>query len=255
MTMMTAIQEQLRRIESDRGVTILYAAESGSRAWGFASPDSDYDVRFIYVRPVRDYLRVDPPRDTIELPIVGDLDVNGWDIMKALALFRKSNPPLMEWLASPIVYRDERGFADRSREIAASQFSPRRMAYHYLHMACGNYRDYIEGRTDVRLKKYLYVLRPLACILWIERNGAPPPTAFAENLAGIDLADTVRTRIATLLAEKSKTGEMGLGPADPILNDFIVRERDRIETAVKSLRDPLFDSETINRASWSIFGL
>ena len=101
------IQRQLVEIEEERGVNILYAVESGSRAWGFASPDSDYDVRFLYIRPVLDYLRIRPMRDVIEVPITDDLDTNGWDIIKALNLFRSSNPALLEWLRSPIVYREE----------------------------------------------------------------------------------------------------------------------------------------------------
>lgn len=100
------IEAKLNEIETEYGVRILYAVESGSRAWGFASQDSDYDVRFIYVGAMRDYARIDPCRDVIELPIENDLDVNGWDLIKALVLFRKSNPPLMEWLYSPIVYKE-----------------------------------------------------------------------------------------------------------------------------------------------------
>src|SRR5438105_459905 len=131
----TRIQRELDRIETEQNVRILYAVESGSRAWGFDSPDSDYDVRFIYIRPVREYLRVSPPRDVIELPITETLDVNGWDIYKALELYRKSNPPLLEWLNSPIVYREKGELAADLRRLARDYFSPLRMTYHYLSMA------------------------------------------------------------------------------------------------------------------------
>ena len=113
------IHRQLDEIESVHNVSILYAVESGSRAWGFASPDSDFDVRFLYVRPVLDYLRIRPMRDVIELPLTGDLDTNGWDIVKALNLFRSSNPALLEWLRSPIIYRERGGL------VTASETSPK----------------------------------------------------------------------------------------------------------------------------------
>ena len=98
-------------IEREQDTRLLFAVESGSRAWGFASPDSDYDVRFVYKRGMREYVRMREQRDVIELPIIGDLDINGWDIVKALTQFRKSNPSLLEWLHSPIVYRENGDFA------------------------------------------------------------------------------------------------------------------------------------------------
>ncbi|MCA9438875.1 MAG: nucleotidyltransferase domain-containing protein, partial [Candidatus Omnitrophica bacterium] len=138
------ILSQLERIEDDRSVSILYACESGSRAWGFESRDSDYDVRFIYIRPRDWYLSVDleKKRDVIELPIDDQLDINGWDARKALKLFRKSNPPLLEWLGSPIVYAEPFKFASTLREISKTHNAPTGCAYHYLHMARGNYREF-----------------------------------------------------------------------------------------------------------------
>lgn len=131
---------------------ILLAVESGSRAWGFASPDSDYDVRFIYVRPQNEYLRLDPHRDVIELPIDDVLDINGWDMYKTLQLLHKSNPTLFEWFSSPIVYL-ETDFAERFRGIMNSYFSTKRGLLHYLSMAEKNYRNYLRGDM-VRAKKY-----------------------------------------------------------------------------------------------------
>jgi predicted nucleotidyltransferase len=100
------ILEQLEQIEQEEQVTILYACESGSRAWGFPSQDSDYDVRFIYLHKPEWYLSIYDKRDVIERPINNMLDINGWDLRKALNLFRKSNPPLLEWLQSPIQYKE-----------------------------------------------------------------------------------------------------------------------------------------------------
>ena len=150
----------LDAIEREEGVRVLFACESGSRAWGFASPDSDYDVRFVYVQPRDWYLSIGDQRDVIERPIVDLYDVSGWDLRKALRLFRKSNPPMLEWLGSPIVYRERTTAAASLRRIAARSFSPRACAFHYLHMARGNYREYLQADA-LPLKKYLYVLRPL----------------------------------------------------------------------------------------------
>lgn len=102
------INEELDKIERKEGVRILHAVESGSRAWGFASPDSDYDVRFVYVRPKEDYLRLDEPKDVIEWQLDEVLDINGWDLKKALRQFAKGNVTLFEWSESPIVYRTTR---------------------------------------------------------------------------------------------------------------------------------------------------
>lgn len=141
------ILDRLKTIELEENVSILLAVESGSRAWGFPSQDSDYDVRFIYVHPQDWYLsyRLESKSDTIERPIVDDYDCAGWDLRKALKLFVKSNPPLLEWLDSDLIYLDRHDFAARMRELRNAFFSPQACAYHYLHMAQGNFRSYLQG--------------------------------------------------------------------------------------------------------------
>ena len=129
------IISRLREIEGENTVKILYACESGSRAWGFPSSDSDYDVRFVYIRSVESYLSVQKSRDVIEYPEIGKLDISGWDLQKALLLLRKSNPPLLEWLGSPIVYLEGYSIAAQMRELAAQYYSATASVYHYLHMA------------------------------------------------------------------------------------------------------------------------
>ena len=159
------IVQKLHEIEEKEHVKILLAVESGSRAWGFASPDSDYDVRFLYVRTREDYLQLDPLRDVIEQPINDLLDINGWDLQKALRLMYKSNPTLFEWLKSPIIYI-ETEFADEMRRVMSDYFSVKHSLYHYISMAEGNYKKYL--RTEmVKAKKYFYVLRPLLAGQWI----------------------------------------------------------------------------------------
>lgn len=149
--MQEEIRRKLRDIERQQDVRIIYAVESGSRAWGFASPDSDWDVRYIYVRRPEDYLRVDSIRDTIEGPLDDVLDFSGWDVKKALKLMRRTNPSLMEWSASPIVYRETPAWG-LVREAIQNYFSARSVIFHYDSMATGNWHRHMEGE-QVRLKK------------------------------------------------------------------------------------------------------
>lgn len=228
------IRAELAALGEAEGVRVLYAVESGSRAWGFASTDSDWDVRFLYVRPRDWYLSVDleQRRDVIERPISDALDINGWDLRKALKLLHKSNPPLLEWLHSPVVYLAEPEVVKRLRELAQVYYSPIASWYHYLHMAEGNYREYLRGET-VRVKKYLYVLRPLFAVRWLERHGTPAPVEFA-HLLGDDPepeSGPVRTAVAGLLARKMAGEELDRGPSDPVLNGFIETELERLREA------------------------
>jgi predicted nucleotidyltransferase len=213
----------LRQIEVDHDVTVLFACESGSRGWGFASPDSDYDVRFIYVNRLSWYLTVDAGRDVIEQPISGDLDVNGWDLRKTLQLLRSSNPTLLEWLRSPIVYREEAGTVARLRALAEGGFSAVRGYHHYVSMAKKNFREHLRGEV-VRYKKYLYVLRPLLAARWIHEGRGVPPMRFAA-LAQATLDDpALLDEINRLLEVKMQAGEAATSPRWVGIHDFIESE-------------------------------
>lgn len=245
------ILSALRQMEEENGVEILLAVESGSRAWGFASEDSDYDVRFVYKRSLRDYLRVSVPRDVIELPIVDELDVNGWDLLKALRLFRKSNPSLMEWLFSPVVYLERGAFAGQLREWVQEHYSFQRLVLHYLNMAKGTYRSHLQGKPEIPLKKYLYVLRPLVCIRWVEQCLSAPPTSIWTALEGIELPSDVRSSLMELLYRKMGADELRLGPTDPNLDRFIQSELIRIPDAVTVIPDRTPPESTLDRAAWA----
>ncbi len=223
------ILERLAAIEQTHAVRILYACESGSRAWGFASPDSDYDVRFIYARPRDWYLGIDLEhrRDVIEYPIDGVLDINGWDWRKALQLMHKCNPPLFEWLHSPIVYRTQPGFQEAMQALTPRYYMPLACAWHYLHMARGNYREYLQG-DPVRLKKYLYVLRPLLAVGWLESGRGVAPTPFRELVETLVPSGALRDAIEHLLRLKQGGEELAWGPRIPILNDWIETELARL---------------------------
>ncbi len=220
------VMQELQRIESTHNVTILFACESGSRGWGFASPDSDYDVRFIYVHRLPWYLTVAPARDVIEVPISGDLDVIGWDLRKALGLMRESNPTLLEWLGSPIVYREELETMARFRTLAAQVFSNAKAWHHYASMAKKNFREHLQA-DEVRYKKYLYVLRPLLAARWIRSEGTVPPMRFAELAQ--HMLDATRDaalidEINALLEVKMRAGEAATSPRWPGIHAFIEAE-------------------------------
>jgi uncharacterized protein len=225
--MRATILQCLRAIEAEHAVKVIYACESGSRGWGFASPDSDYDVRFVYVNRLDWYLSVEPGRDVIEQPISGELDVNGWDLRKALKLLRASNPVLLEWLRSPIVYLQDEPLASGLRELAERHLSFDRAYYHYVSMAKKNCREHLLGET-VRYKKYLYVLRPLLAARWIRDGRGAPPMVFAE-LAQAALDDAALIdEINRLLAVKMRAGEAATSPRWEDIHRFIQAE---LETA------------------------
>jgi predicted nucleotidyltransferase len=220
----------LDSLESEEGIRIVYACESGSRAWGFESGDSDYDVRFLYVRPREWYLSIDFEKkpDVVERPVADALDVSGWDLRKALNLLRKSNPPLLEWLGSPIVYRDRLSVAAKLRELRPVYYSPRTCTYHYLRMARNNYRDFLRG-PEVQRKKYLYVLRPVLAVLWIEQGLGVVPTEFQLVVERLVEPGRLKDAVDELLRAKKAGAELGLGPPLAPINDFLDRELDRLD--------------------------
>ena len=242
-----AIQITLNEIEREQDFRIIYACESGSRAWGFSSTDSDYDVRFLYVHAPDWYLSVDVEEkpDVFERPITDELDISGWDLRKALKLLRKSNPPLLEWLNSPIVYREMTQVMERLKELVPEFYSPIACAYHYLHMAQGNYREYSRGDVVWR-KKYLYILRPLLAIGWIEKETAAVPMEFQVLLDRLVPESDLRKAIDDLLEAKKSGKELDRGPAVPEINAFIESELRRLETEMPKRIHPRADVERLN---------
>lgn len=226
--MRVAITRRLVEVEERHGVRVLYAAESGSRAWGFPSPDSDYDVRFIYVHPRDWYLSVNEARDVIEDGVDEmDFDVAGWDLRKALRLFLKANPALWEWLVSPIVYRDDGGVARRLRGIAAGTYSPKALAHHYLSIAREKERRTVASKERVKAKKYVYVLRPLLALGWLDENGTLPPMAMPEIMTGVTLPENVRQAILDLVEHKAVTPEGAYVDRIPLLDEWMEEAYER----------------------------
>lgn len=209
---------KLREIEEKENVVILHAVESGSRAWGFASPDSDYDVRFIYVRPIEYYLQLEQKKDTIEWALDEVLDINGWDLSKVLRHFHKSNAVMFEWANSPVVYKT----TELWREIvqgAAEYFSEKAAVYHYYGTAKKNCELFLRGE-NVRYKKYFYVLRPLLACQWIEQRHCPPPVLFSEMAESI-LENRMKSFVSHLLELKTKMTEAETAAHIPEIDEYI----------------------------------
>jgi predicted nucleotidyltransferase len=223
----SVIRARLDAFEREEVIRIVLAVESGSRAWGFASPDSDYDVRFIYVRRVEDYAALFVPRDVIERPIADDLDYSGWDLRKALSLGLAWNPALVEWLTSPITYRENGWEAEAMRQLFARPLNRDALVRHYFGLAWKQFGRHIGTRTNVNLKKYFYVVRPAVALLWLEtRAEETPPMSLPALLDGVAIPADVAAAIVSLRERKSTTSEFGEGPRIEALDRFCVARMD-----------------------------
>lgn len=232
--MRNKIIQKLKYIEVKDEVKILYAIESGSRGWGFESKDSDYDIRFIYVHPLDWYLSIEEKRDVIEYPISDSLDISGWDIKKALKLFKSSNPPLYEWLNSPIVYIEKGDFAKKLRESSIKFYSPTSSIYHYLNMAKGNYKAYL-AKSKVKIKKYFYALRPVLACMWVEKHKTLPPMEFEKLLNAQNLELPLIKEVSSLLKRKRSGEELDVKNKIEIIDKFLKDKISYFEDYIKSL--------------------
>ena len=232
MSIQEEIGEKLKEIEEKENVKILHCVESGSRAWGFASPDSDYDVRFIYVHQADWYLKLEKTRDVIEWQLDDVLDINGWDLKKTLTLLHSSNPTIFEWNQSPIVYKTTSEWKVVS-DIINNYFVQKSGLYHYLSTAKSNYREYLKGDI-VRVKKYFYVLRPILACKWILKNQTPPPMLFSE-LTDACLEEEMKEPVRELLRIKTETPEIGEAKRIDVINEYIDRTIPEIEKLIADL--------------------
>lgn len=240
-TMRRRVRDVLDQIETEHEVRVLFACESGSRGWGFASPDSDYDVRFIYVHKPEWYLRVESTRDVIEKPIDAELDVCGWEWRKALGLLKRANPTLMDWLDSPIIYRQNDNVMAHLNSLSGHFFSAERARWHYQSMAYKNYRQYLQD-DEVKLKKYFYVLRPLLAVRWIEAGKGSPPMRFDLLLKGTLEEGPLLQDIVELLVAKQRAGEAQYGARWPVLHAFIEEELARSQAVITTSPDKRNDA-------------
>jgi predicted nucleotidyltransferase len=217
------IRSELSAIEREHGVKIVLAVESGSRAWGFPSQDSDYDVRFIYLRPVEDYLTVVPRRDVIERPVDAVLDVNGWDIRKAIALMLKSNAVLQEWLSSPVRYIEVEPVSRQLKDFLEKVADTRAFEYHYDHQAQRSFAEVCATGNEVRMKSYCYALRASLALRWLRDRGTPPPMGLPSLMAGVDHPPELGQEIVRLVDRKACGGERDTIDRISNLDTFIQR--------------------------------
>ncbi len=227
------IRQRLNQVRAS-GVSILFAIESGSRAWGFPSPDSDYDCRFVYLRPPRDHFVLRQHRDVIEFPIVGEVDTGGWDLRKALLLALNGNAVIHEWLVSPLVYEEIAGFRAALGELLQKILIPAKVAQHYLGLAQSQFDRFGGGDTEIPLKKLFYSIRPLVALTWMEERGfsSLPPMNMPECLAGTAIDADIRAAIDELIARKAQTRELGEGDAPQPLLRFLHSSMQRLPPLV-----------------------
>ncbi len=225
---------KLTEIEETEQVRILYCAESGSRATGLSSEDSDYDARFIYIRKPEDYLKLEPMRDVIEWQCDDTFDVCGWDIKKALILAYRSNPTLLEWISSPVVYKEAEDWQPIA-EVIKNFFSQKKTLLHYLSMAKSNY-DSIFKAEKIKFKKYLYVLRPLLSAEWILTQNETPPLEF-EKLTVLLPEGEIKETVASLVSAKRSGSKNTEGAPLPRLNEYIEEHLAALDKAAHALPD------------------
>lgn len=228
------ILDKLLEIEEKEKVRVLYAVESGSRAWGVESPDSDYDVRFVYVRCREDYLKLEEQKDVIEWQLDEVLDINGWDLKKTLVQFHKGNATLFEWANSPIVYKTTEEW-EAVYESAKPYFSVKAALYHYYGTANSTFKQYLQ-EDEVKYKKYVYALRPLLACKYIEERHEIPPVKF-EDLLKQSLPEKLREEIKEMLMIKAESDEKDLKPKMSVIQEYIEKEIDRYGQLSKAMAD------------------
>ena len=234
------ILKEISDLEKSNKIKILFLLESGSRAWGFESDDSDYDIRGVFIQ---DYLKVDGIMENISAKI-GNLDIELWDLRKFLRLMTKSNPSTWEWLSSKIVYFD----SDLRKELIklfVKSYDRESLWKHYVSMAKQNFNKYIvsvrEDGDKVSLKKYIYVLRSLSCALWIEKHSSPPPKHYNEtiNLFPKEVMDFFIKVVKAKKKSESLTGNRNMN-----IENYVVKFFDR---PFKRTNRKSFDMGDINK--------
>ncbi|RYY60311.1 MAG: nucleotidyltransferase domain-containing protein [Chitinophagaceae bacterium] len=225
--MWQAITDKIEQIRAEQGIAILFCCESGSRGWQFPSPDSDYDVRFIYVRPFNYYLSVSDLDYDLSFPINDDLDIYGWDIRKVLQLIRKSNTTPFEWLQSPIVYAQQAGFRDQLWQLCQSYFSQRTNVHHYLGIARG-FMEHLNPSNEIGIKKLFYIIRPVLSAKWcLEKNSIAPMT-IGPLLDQVP--EVLKKTINQLIRQKATADEKSPVTISPHLREYLESEYNRIST-------------------------
>lgn len=245
------ILQEIKNIEAQEKVKILLAVESGSRAWGFESPDSDYDVRFIYTRQTADYLKLQAQTDVIDWVLNDVLDINGWDLQKALRLLYKSNPTLIEWTKSSIVYY-EAPECQGLKDLVEDYFSAKKSLYHYLNMAKTDYEKHLTEER-VKVKKYFYALRPILAANWIVKRQTPPPIEF-DKLVEAELPQDLMPLVQDLLERKQNLLESSLIQKVDVINAYLEDQMARLNQIAADLPVEEVEWQKLNQYFLEVLG-
>lgn len=237
------IDQKLAQIAQTKNIHILYACESGSRAWGFASPNSDFDVRFIYRANKNDYLAINEPSTRLTFPLdEHELDLAGWDLKKCLNLLKKSNSTIFEWLQSPIIYSDEDHFKTRLWSICSDYFDPKTNINHYLGIANTAYKSL--NNAQIPIKKLFYVLRPILAAKWCMNRKTIAPMSISELM--VMLPENLHDQIHSLITRKKDLPESYLIPLAPELTDFFAKTFTDCRAFANELAPIAFDDKILN---------
>jgi predicted nucleotidyltransferase len=251
MNLQEKIINRLHEIEKEHDIKILFACESGSRAWGFASPDSDYDIRFVYKRKKETYLSLREYNDTLEFAILEDLDFSGWDMKKFLQHFAKSNGVMFEWLQSPIVYYKSGNFPELCLSMMNAYFIPRATMHHYLGLAKKTYFE-IKENSNAKIKKYFYVLRPLLAAIWIYKYETIPAMEFQKLIDKSQISDAFKNEIYSLKILKEKSDESVFIKRLELLEKMIDEQLSICEEMVGHQKNQHNDLTELNNLFYSI---
>ncbi|HEY9909333.1 MAG TPA: nucleotidyltransferase domain-containing protein [Thermosynechococcaceae cyanobacterium] len=231
------LRNLLCEVEFEHNISVIYGLESGSRAWGFESQNSDYDVRFLYIRPINWYLCIEKRDDVLEFGTSDDIDLNGWDLRKSLLFLRQSHPVLLEWLRSPVVYVEQPGIVQQMREIGEEFFAPRSSVHHYIGWAERILHRYFQ-HSDLAAKRYFYVMRPILCCRWIETVGGQPPLLMQELITAIEMPVETKLALENLIERKRAGYELDSVGRIPALDKYISEVLPQIKEFLVTLPKP-----------------
>ncbi len=238
---MKELDHILAKIEAKYKIKILYACETGSRAWGFPSPDSDYDVRFLYINEPDWYLSLHEQKDSIEF-MDGDWDITGWDLKKSLLLLKRSNAALIERFQSPIIYKDD-DFRNEFRKLVDEHYNPVAVFYHY-HSLVTNFWDDMKDTKEVKLKSLMYIVRSLLCCMWASKDADTLPMEIQPLMKYAP--DDVKQRIKELIVLKAGKNESYLHPMDELLEGWITQTMKELEERKSEVRIRSADVKSLN---------
>lgn len=229
------IKKTLKELELEKEIKILFAIESGSRGWGFPSPDSDYDCRFVYIKLMKQYLKLDLGADYIDLPVDETYDVNGWDLKKLLIHIRKSNPVMWEWLQSPIFYEEIEGVRLDCLKLANLYFDEKAGLYHYRSLARKKLES-IQNEAESKLKHYFYALRSTMCCHYIRTHHEIPPMEMSKLIEGLELPCDLKEEVQRLLDIKLQVDEKYTIPQNHMIINYIEDQLTQCEVYAETLQ-------------------